>query len=116
MAFSSCSISDFLIFTATALFIVLKEKALAADDTCKVNSSNKPVPGGLVNSAFVFVKPHANTAAVGQLVREKLSEAGVHILSEIDIDGTTIDEKKLIDQHYYAIGTGLKDHEFILQF
>lgn len=53
---------------------------------------------------FVFVKPHANTPATQKLVREKLVAAGCTILSEIDIDGQTIDEQKLIDQHYYAIG------------
>ena len=58
----------------------------------------------LKNSAFVFVKPHANTAAVQELVREKLVSSGITILSEKTISGKTIDEKKLIDQHYYAIG------------
>jgi hypothetical protein len=59
----------------------------------------------LKNSAFVFVKPHANTAATQDMVRQKLVEAGIEILSERDIDGGTIDEKKLIDQHYYAIAS-----------
>ena len=68
----------------------------------------QPYEGGqadvLLNSAFVFVKPHANTAATQELVRNKLTESDIKIVSEIDIKGTTIDEKKLIDQHYYAIG------------
>jgi hypothetical protein len=59
----------------------------------------------LLNSAFVFVKPHANTEATQNLVREKLTEAGITILSESEVDGKTIDEKKLIDQHYYAIAS-----------
>ena len=59
----------------------------------------------LKNSAFVFVKPHANTEATQKMVREKLTGKGIEILSECDIDGTTIDEKKLIDQHYYAIAS-----------
>ena len=59
----------------------------------------------LLNSAFVFVKPHANTEATQKMVREKLIEAGITILSESDVEGTTIDEKKLIDQHYYAIAS-----------
>jgi len=57
------------------------------------------------NSAFVFVKPHANTDATQVLVRNKLTEAGIKILSESDVTGETIDEKKLIDQHYYAIAS-----------
>ena len=59
----------------------------------------------LLNSAFVFVKPHANTEATQKLVREKLEGAGITIVSESDVDGKTIDEKKLIDQHYYAIAS-----------
>ena len=39
------------------------------------------------------------------MVREKLLSSGLEILSESDIDGSTIDEKKLIDQHYYAIAS-----------
>jgi hypothetical protein len=58
-----------------------------------------------MNSAFVFVKPHANTKATQDMVREKLIAAGIEILSESDIAGSTIDEKKLIDQHYYAIAS-----------
>eukprot|EP00560_Eucampia_antarctica_P006334 CAMPEP_0197823358 /NCGR_PEP_ID=MMETSP1437-20131217/700_1 /TAXON_ID=49252 ORGANISM="Eucampia antarctica, Strain CCMP1452" /NCGR_SAMPLE_ID=MMETSP1437 /ASSEMBLY_ACC=CAM_ASM_001096 /LENGTH=342 /DNA_ID=CAMNT_0043422485 /DNA_START=451 /DNA_END=1479 /DNA_ORIENTATION=- len=57
------------------------------------------------NSAFVFVKPHANTKRTQNMVRAKLTEAGISILSESDISGETIDEKKLIDQHYYAIAS-----------
>jgi len=57
------------------------------------------------NSAFVFVKPHANTWSTQNLVRNKLTQAGLTILSESDVSGETIDEKKLIDQHYYAIAS-----------
>ena len=57
------------------------------------------------NSAFVFVKPHANNANVQQKVRDALLAAKLEIQSEGDLSGTTIDEKKLIDQHYYAIAS-----------
>jgi len=57
------------------------------------------------NLAFVFVKPHANTGSTQNLVRNKLTQAGISILSESDVSGETIDEKKLIDQHYYAIAS-----------
>jgi hypothetical protein len=67
----------------------------ASDETCS----------SLKNSAFVFVKPHANTEATQKMVRTKLTEAGVTILSECDVSGKVIDEKKLIDQHYYAIAS-----------
>jgi len=61
--------------------------------------------GDPLNSAFVFVKPHANTEATQNLVRDKLTQSGIQILSESDVTGEEIDEKKLIDQHYYAIAS-----------
>lgn len=71
-------------------------------------SSTKTCPSSeetLLNSAFVFVKPHANTDATQKMVREKLTGAGITILSESEVEGETIDQKKLIDQHYYAIAS-----------
>merc|ERR1712238_330077 len=46
-----------------------------------------------------------NTGSTQNLVRNKLTQAGISILSESDVSGETIDEKKLIDQHYYAIAS-----------
>jgi hypothetical protein len=89
--------NDLILFAATATLFTFYMKRAASDKTCDASS--------LKNSAFVFVKPHANTPMVQKLVREKLVAAGCTILSEIDIDGKTIDQQKLIDQHYYAIGT-----------
>jgi len=84
---------DVCLFAATTGLCLWKANAGA--DTCDA---------GLQNSAFVFVKPHANTVKVQELVRQKLVSQGVKILSEVDISGDVIDKKKLIDQHYYAIG------------
>lgn len=66
------------------------------------------------NSAFVFIKPHACNSKVQDLVKKGLEEKGFTIESEGDITAAEIDEKKLIDQHYYAIAskaTMLKPHE-----
>lgn len=68
-------------------------------------SKSKTTCEGLLNSAFVFVKPHANTKATQDMVRKKLIGAGITIVSERDVKGSEIDEKKLIDQHYYAIAS-----------
>jgi len=57
------------------------------------------------NSAFVFIKPHANLPSVQQLVKETLTQAGVKILEEGEITAQKIDEGMLIDQHYYAIAS-----------
>jgi len=81
---------------------IVTKMATESNATCDAPSSSA---SGLKNSAFVFIKPHANTAKVQAFVKSKLVTAGLTILSETDIDGKTIDEKKMIDQHYYAIAS-----------
>jgi len=58
-----------------------------------------------LQSAYVFAKPHANTPAVISAIKAKFSEMEIGILKEGEITGPAIDEKKLIDQHYYAIAS-----------
>jgi hypothetical protein len=57
------------------------------------------------NSALVFIKPHANNEAVRNFVSERLAAAGCTVVGEGSISGVEIDEKKLIDKHYYAIAS-----------
>merc|ERR1711871_1357886 len=59
----------------------------------------------LKNTAFVFVKPHAVTEDVKSLVKTTLEGKGLKVLTEGEIASEVIDEKKLIDQHYYAIAS-----------
>lgn len=59
----------------------------------------------VVNSAFVFIKPLAVTDATKALVSDQLRARGITILSEGSVSAEEIDEKKLIDQHYYAIAS-----------
>eukprot|EP00930_Biecheleria_cincta_P042403 TRINITY_DN29180_c0_g1_i1.p1 TRINITY_DN29180_c0_g1~~TRINITY_DN29180_c0_g1_i1.p1 ORF type:complete len:832 (+),score=179.22 TRINITY_DN29180_c0_g1_i1:30-2498(+) len=57
------------------------------------------------NRAFLFVKPHATVGdgAVEDLVRKKLAERGISVLSEGTIHNTAIEKDKLVDKHYGAI-------------
>jgi hypothetical protein len=55
------------------------------------------------HSAFVFIKPHAVTESVKQLVKEQLMSVGIFILSEGIILAEEIDQQSLIDTHYGAI-------------
>jgi len=55
------------------------------------------------NQAFVFIKPHAVTDAVVTLVKSTFEAKGFTILKEGELDGPTIGDNKLIDNHYYAI-------------
>ena len=57
------------------------------------------------NSAFVFIKPHAHTKETIELVKKTFAEKKISILKEGELEAATIDEKKLIDQHYYAIAS-----------
>jgi len=58
-----------------------------------------------VNSAFVFIKPHAVTDEVKALVKKMLAEADITILAEGAIKAEKIDKEKLIDTHYGAIAS-----------
>lgn len=64
-----------------------------------------PAAGGAKQSAFVFIKPHANLESVQALVKAKFDEVGISVLEEGTYEGDVIDEKKYIDQHYYAIAS-----------
>jgi len=57
------------------------------------------------NMAFVFVKPNQVNEKVKNTVREGLKAKGLTITREGDITSETIDKKKLVDQHYYAIAS-----------
>jgi hypothetical protein len=57
------------------------------------------------NSAFVFIKPHANTLAAQALVTAEFAARGINIVSEGELTGEQIDAGLLIDQHYYAIAS-----------
>merc|ERR1711924_202349 len=52
---------------------------------------------------FVFIKPHAVTAPTIELVKKTFEDKGFTIKKEGELDGPTIGDKKLIDNHYYAI-------------
>ena len=57
------------------------------------------------NSAFVFLKPHAVTDACKALVKQRLADEGIQVVGEGALGAAEIDEKRLIDQHYYAIAS-----------
>jgi len=57
------------------------------------------------NSAFLFIKPHALTDKVKELVKETLDKKGIVIKKEGQLDAAEIDKKELVDKHYYAIAS-----------
>jgi len=57
------------------------------------------------NSAFVFIKPHANNAETQKVVADTLTAKGITIVREGEFTGEEIDRDMLIDQHYYAIAS-----------
>jgi hypothetical protein len=110
---SSILTTDFLLFAVSAgLFLLHRNGVMGSESTSRGSAGSNvstassstcdaSVP---INSAFVFVKPHANTIPTQDMVRKTLIAKGVTIVEEGDIASEEIDEKKLIDQHYYAIG------------
>jgi nucleoside diphosphate kinase len=74
-------------------------------DRLKLQAALSALAGSSTNSAFVFIKPHAITDAVKALVKKKLEDSGIRIVAEGSLTGEVVDEKKLVDQHYYAIAS-----------
>jgi len=94
-----------------ALAAVQTEVAAAGgpDNAADLNSAAALIQGaaaaagGVMNTAFVFAKPHANTPAVLDVIKAKFGEKAINIVKEGDVTGEDIDSKGYIDQHYYAI-------------
>mmetsp|Transcript_70910 Transcript_70910/g.163935 ORF Transcript_70910/g.163935 Transcript_70910/m.163935 type:complete len:414 (-) Transcript_70910:74-1315(-) len=57
------------------------------------------------NSAFVFIKPHAVTDKVKELVKEVLEKNEISIKKDGSLEAEDIDKYKKIDRHYYAIAS-----------
>lgn len=71
----------------------------------KNNADDVVIPTTVKNTAFVFIKPHAVTDAVVDLVESTLKSKGINIVESGTILGEDIDKKMLIDQHYYSIAS-----------
>mmetsp|Transcript_28915 Transcript_28915/g.65416 ORF Transcript_28915/g.65416 Transcript_28915/m.65416 type:complete len:328 (+) Transcript_28915:48-1031(+) len=72
---------------------------------CENDVSGEAAATPTRNSAFVFIKPHAVTDQVKELVRQRFESAKIRVVREAQIDAETIDEKRLIDRHYGAIAS-----------
>lgn len=59
----------------------------------------------VLNSAFLFIKPHANTPRAKEVTQAFLEGKQIKIIKEGTITGSEIDEKNLIDNHYYSIAS-----------
>eukprot|EP00405_Crypthecodinium_cohnii_P012919 CAMPEP_0206444224 /NCGR_PEP_ID=MMETSP0324_2-20121206/14796_1 /ASSEMBLY_ACC=CAM_ASM_000836 /TAXON_ID=2866 /ORGANISM="Crypthecodinium cohnii, Strain Seligo" /LENGTH=429 /DNA_ID=CAMNT_0053912229 /DNA_START=89 /DNA_END=1378 /DNA_ORIENTATION=+ len=59
----------------------------------------------VTNSAFLFIKPHAVTDKVKELVKEMLEKKSFKIVKEGSLEAEEIDKSKKIDKHYYAIAS-----------
>jgi hypothetical protein len=61
--------------------------------------------GGGRQSAFVFIKPHANTPSVRALVEAHLQGAGITVAESGSFSGPEIASNGWIDRHYYSIAS-----------
>ena len=73
------------------------KKILPKKDDSKGSAADAKAP--LMNSAFVFIKPHANTRAVQDLVVAKLTSKRVKILAEGDIAAAIRAYAAALDRH-----------------
>jgi len=79
--------------------------AEAADAAPAAAEAADAAPPPVENSAFLFIKPHAVTQAVQDLVKEKLTASGLVIVSTGVVAAETIDTQGFIDTHYGAIAS-----------
>eukprot|EP00242_Pyramimonas_sp_CCMP2087_P012994 CAMPEP_0198209510 /NCGR_PEP_ID=MMETSP1445-20131203/16568_1 /TAXON_ID=36898 /ORGANISM="Pyramimonas sp., Strain CCMP2087" /LENGTH=310 /DNA_ID=CAMNT_0043883311 /DNA_START=60 /DNA_END=992 /DNA_ORIENTATION=- len=87
-----------------SLFDLLED--LDCEDCLKKSQKIAGVEGDIpacLNMAYVFIKPHAVTPKVVELVKSKFEEVSITITKEGSIDGATIEKDMLVDNHYYAI-------------
>lgn len=95
--------------TKSSLFDLLEDMDAqpCLNKAAKIANAKPSGWGGMpkigTNSAFVFIKPHAVNEPTKKLLKAKFDSVGIKITSEGSLDSKTIDQKKLIDQHYYSI-------------
>ena len=80
------------------------------EPSVRIHQGQRYIGSSYHNSSIAFdtlavPQPHAVTDGVKALVTETFASTGITVLSEGSIAAETIDEKKLIDQHYYAIAS-----------
>jgi len=56
-----------------------------------------------MNTALVFVKPHAANDKVLEFTKKHLSENGITVIKEGELDAQEIKDKGIIDNHYAAL-------------
>lgn len=94
-----------LLALSLLLALILHQTLPSTTMTSLFSTNKKATDEPLRNSAFVFIKPHANTPEVRNLARTILASKAISIVREGELAGEIIDKDKLIDQHYYAIAS-----------
>lgn len=75
--------SRLMMLTSASFAVTLSHVASRHDAVCEVPTKN---------SAFVFIKPHANTPSTQRLVTDTFKQRGIKVLSEGELTGEQIDE------------------------
>lgn len=94
---------------AAAAGYSLQPQVVKADTSTDIDELKKRVgelevaQASRTSAAFVFIKPHAVTGAVKELVAKRFADEGIAVLAQGSIDAATIDKNMLIDTHYGAI-------------
>lgn len=57
----------------------------------------------VLNSAFVFLKPHADTEAVRSLLTETLKKHNITVVLEGSLDSADLSARQVVDLHYWSL-------------
>jgi len=56
-----------------------------------------------LNTAFLIIKPHANTKEFRAFVQSRLVDSGIRVIGDGCIDASDVDARKLYDQHCLSV-------------
>ena len=74
----------------------------ASSPSASTSSTSTSAGSSTKQSAFVFIKPHADTPSVRSLVSSHLTDAGCTITATATFSGPEIASEGFIDRHYYS--------------
>jgi len=75
----------------------------------RVESLRTEVLDERTNAGFMFLKPHANTEAALELMRQRLGEAGIKVTGDGNLRAECLDKRRIIDVHYGSLAAKALD-------
>ena len=89
---TECQLKHFIFCRLQAFNIHFSSKPITPKGVAMYTTSSPAKCDDKKNSAFVFIKPHANTTATQNLVQATLKSKGITIRSEGELTAAQIDK------------------------